>query len=147
VTASALVGKAGEMLVSAELMRRGIEVASPASDVGVDLLAYRLETGQRTASRFVPIQVKARSGTGYNFQRSWFHRAPGLVLVQVWHVVTVPEFYVFSDIADVEEALGMHAQSPSWTDNGGYSVTDPSRRQREMMQPHRDRWERITCQL
>ena len=38
----ALVGKAGEMLVAAELMRRGIEIAHPASDVGVDLLAYRL---------------------------------------------------------------------------------------------------------
>jgi len=41
-TNPALIGKAGELMVAAELMRRGIEVAYPASDVGVDLLAYRL---------------------------------------------------------------------------------------------------------
>lgn len=45
-------------MVAAELMRRGVEVAYPASDVGVDLLAYRLEQGQKAAGKFVPIQVK-----------------------------------------------------------------------------------------
>ncbi len=50
------IGKAGELLVAGELMRRSVEVAVPASDVGVDLLAYRLEFRSRTAGRFVPIQ-------------------------------------------------------------------------------------------
>ncbi len=56
---AALTGKAGEILVAAKLMRQGTEVAYPASDVGVDLLAYRLDLRQKVATRFVPIQVKA----------------------------------------------------------------------------------------
>jgi hypothetical protein len=52
----ALVGKAGELLVAAELMRRGVEVAYPASAVGVDLLAYRFQPGNAVAGKFVPIQ-------------------------------------------------------------------------------------------
>ncbi len=60
------------MMVAAQLMRLGVEIAHPASDVGVDLLAYRLEADLRTARKFVPIQVKAFSGEGYRFLKSWF---------------------------------------------------------------------------
>ncbi|MBI1208835.1 MAG: hypothetical protein GC191_16310 [Azospirillum sp.] len=117
---SALIGKAGELLVAAELLRRGIEVAFPASDVAVDLLAYRLAPGQSVPSLFVPIQVKARSRDGYNFQRSWFSRCPGVVLVQVWHAVTTPEFYVFESLERVEEALGpVHSKTPAGQTKGG----------------------------
>lgn len=142
----ALVGKAGEMMVAAELMRRGCEVAYPASDVGVDLLAYRLEPGHAVTQRFVPVQVKARSASGYAFFKSWFHRAPGLVLVHVWFVTTTPQFYIFRDLADVEAALGSHAQSASWR-RGGYSVTNATERHLGLMQPHRDQWSRITDAL
>jgi hypothetical protein len=142
----ALVGKAGELLVAAELMRQGIEVAYPASDVGIDLLAYRLAPGETMAARFVPIQVKTRSKTGYNFQRSWFKRVPRVVLVQVWHVITTPAFYVFDSLPRVEEALGTHAATSSWLEKGGYSVTVAGPEDIEKMKPHRDRWERITDQ-
>ena len=135
------------MLVAAELMRRGVEVAYPASDVGVDLLAYRLERGQAVAGKFVPVQVKARSGTGYAFFKDWFERGPGVVLVHVWHVATTPEFYIFSNLADVEVALDTHAASASWQEKGGYSITNPTSRHVELMQAHRAKWERITNHL
>ncbi|WP_428492140.1 hypothetical protein [Rhodopila sp.] len=124
----ALIGKAGELLVAAELMRRGVEVAYPASDVGVDLLAYRLEHGQKSAGYFVPIQVKSRSASGYQFFRRWFDQVPGLVLVHVWFAATTPEFYVFGNLADVEAALDTHARSPSWLEQGNYSVTGATER-------------------
>ena len=144
----ALIGKAGEMLVAAKLMRRGIEVAHPASDVGVDLLAYRLAPKETVASRFVPIQVKARSETGYNFQRQWFTRVPGVVLVHVWHVQATPEFYVFDSLSRVEEALGpIHSTSPSWQAAGGYSITVAGGEASKRMQQHRDKWCRIIDQL
>jgi hypothetical protein len=73
----ALIGKAGEMLVAAELMRRGVEVALPASDVGVDLLAYRLAPKETVARMLVPIQVKARSETGYTFSVNGFRAFRG----------------------------------------------------------------------
>jgi hypothetical protein len=144
----ALIGKAGEMLVAAELMRRGIEVAHPASDVGVDLLAYRLAAKETVASKFVPIQVKARSATGYHFQRHWFTRVPGVVLIHVCCVETVPEFYVFDSLLQVEEALGpIHSTSPSWKKNNVYNVAVAGREDRQRMQPHRDQWDRIINQL
>jgi hypothetical protein len=145
--APALIGKAGETLVAAELMRRGIEIAYPASDVGVDLLAYRLEIGRATAGKFIPIQVKARAKSGYNFQKSWFTRAPGVMLIHVWYVATTPQFYVFRDLQDVEAALDEHAKSSSWHDRGGYSVTNTTEKHLALMQPHRDQWDRIINQL
>ncbi len=143
----ALVGKAGELLVAAELMRRGIEVAHPASDVGVDLLAYRLDVGQKTARRFVPIQVKSYSGTGYRFLKRWFEQAPGLALVSVWHLVSTPQFYVFENLADVEAAIANHTHTSSWTVRGIWSGTEPSGPDAQLMQPHLGRWERITHQV
>ena len=140
---SGLIGKAGEALVAAELLRRGAYVAYPAYDGGVDLLAYH----EHNFDRVVPIQVKARSKTCYNFQRSWF-RISGLVLVQVWHVETIPQFYIFSGLDQVEDALGpKHSTSASWVNNGGYSATTPGPDILDRMQRHRDKWSRILDQL
>lgn len=135
----ALIGKAGEALVAAELLRRQIDVAYPAHDGGVDLIAYR---GHRF-SNVLPIQVKTASGRSFAFYKSWF-RIDGIVLVHVWHAVTNPEFYIFGSIADVENALGpQYAKSESWHLNGRYSVTHPTEAHYQKMQPHRDRWDRI----
>jgi hypothetical protein len=144
----ALIGKAGEVLVAGELMRRGIEVAYTASDRGIDILAYRLATRQTMAASFVPIQVKARAKTGYNFQRSWFDKVPGVVLVHVWNLATTPEFYIFDGLAAVEDALGpTYAKSPSWLMHGGYNVTVAQGSHYSRMRPHRDKWDRITDRL
>jgi len=139
---AALIGKAGEALVAAELLRQGIDVAYPAYDGGVDLLAYRGHDFERV----VPIQVKARSETCYGFQKSWFH-VDGLVLVQVWYTRTQPQFYVFSTIEQVEEVLGDHCKTDSWRVQGGYTVTQPCDDDIKRMRPHRHRWERVEDRL
>ena len=141
---AALIGKAGEALVAAELLRQGIDVAYPAYDGGVDLLAYR----EHDFNCVVPIQVKTRSETCYNFQKSWFE-VNRLVLVQVWYAAnpTTPQFYVFSNLQQVEEALGEHADTDSWKRQGGYSVTQPCDDDIKRMRPHLNRWERIEGQL
>lgn len=140
----ALIGKAGEALVGAELLRRGVHVAYPAYDGGIDLVAFR----ENQRNRFIPIQVKAASKTLYHFQKSWF-RIEGIVLVQVWHVKISPEFYIFSDISQVEGALGLHSESTAWRCNGVYHVTEPKPDSEDVkrMQPHRDRWDLILKQL
>lgn len=145
----ALIGKAGELLVAAELMRRGIEVAHPASDVGVDLLAYQLSEGHAVPARIVPIQVKAYSATGYVFQKRWFERAPGLVLVSVWLTADVPEFYVLDSLSRVKQAIGDHAATESWTLRGIWSSSStlPGSSDWILMQPHRNKWCRIISQL
>jgi len=137
--ASALTGKAGELLVAGELLRRGIDVAIPAYDRGIDLLAYR----EHDLTKVVPIQVKARAETGYNFQRSWF-KYNGLVLVHAWRMQYAPQFYIFGGLDDVEEALGpTSSKSKSWAVDGRYNVTDPGPELIARMQSHRNRWDRI----
>ncbi len=141
---AALVGKAGEALVAAKLLSRDIDVAYPAFDGGVDLIAY----SEHNFERVVPIQVKARSKTCYTFQRSWFKGIRGLVLVQVWNVVAEPQFYLFESLNDVEDALGpRHAGTASWQERGVYNVTSPNDEQIERMQPRRNRWDRIDSKL
>ncbi len=135
------------MMVAAELMRRGVEIAHPASDAGVDLLAYHLDTGLRTARKFVPIQVKAFSGTGYRFLKTWFDRAPDLALVLVNNLATTPQCYVFRGLPDIEDAIGKHALTPSWVDRGIWSATELSAPDARLLLPHRDRWERIADQF
>jgi hypothetical protein len=138
----ALIGKSGEALVAAELLRKQIDVAYPAHDGGVDLIAYK---GHRF-SNVLPIQVKSASGRSFAFMKSWF-RIQGIVLVHVWHVATAPEFYVFGE-SDVEDALGsQYARSDSWMIDGRYSVTNPTDIHAQRMQPHRDRWDRIESRL
>ena len=144
---TALVGRAGEMMVAAELMRRGVEIAHPASDVGVDLLAYRLDSGLRTARKFVPIQVKGFSGNGYRFLKTWFDRAPDLALVLVNNLATTPRCHVFGGLADVEDAIGGHALTPLWIERGIWSATELSAPDARLLLPHRECWERITDQL
>lgn len=136
----ALIGKAGEALVAAELLRQHIDVAYPAHDGGVDLIAYR---GHRF-SNVLPIQVKAGSEQSFAFMKSWF-RIEDIVLVHVWNVTTAPEFYVFGGLVDVEDALGtQYTQSDSWRIAGRYSVTHPTDAHFQRMQPHRNRWDRIS---
>jgi hypothetical protein len=135
------------MLVATELMRRGIDVAYPESDYGVDIIAFRRSHDGKIANTFVPIQVKARSASGYSFQKSWFSKAVNIVLVQVWWISETPEFYVFQNLQHVEDALGDHALSPSWTDKGSYSVTEATKRHDDRMKRHLDKWERIIDQL
>lgn len=140
---AALVGKAGKALVAAELLRRHIDVAYPAFDGGVDLIAYRAQK----MDRVIPIQVKARSGTCYEFQQSWF-KVPGLVLIQVWHVVENPEFYIFTSLMEVEEALGpQHRETDSWQVKGAYTVTKPNAEQMSRMARFKGGWKTITSLL
>ena len=143
---SALIGKAGEMMVAAELMRRGVEVAQPHSDVGVDLLAYRLEPASTVPSRIVPVQVKSASNVAFNFHKSWLRKSTNLVLV--WRLEATPEFYVFDSLARIEEALGAtFSASKFWAENGVFAVTNPGAAVLERMTPYRNRWDRIIGQL
>jgi hypothetical protein len=74
--------------------------------------------------------------------RSWLGARASL------QVTTIPEFYIFGGLKDVEEALGpQHVASPSWSRRGGYDVTDPGPDAKERMQAHRNKWDRILNQL
>lgn len=139
----ALVGKADESFVAAELLKRQIDIAYPAYDGGVDLLAFI----EHKFATVVPIQVKSGSERSFAFEKSWF-RIPNIVLVHVWHVTTTPEIYIFGSIKEIETALGrQHAKSRSWRVRGRYSITRPSEENLRRMQPFRNKWETIIERL
>lgn len=118
----ALVGKAGEALVAGELLRKQIDVAYPAYDGGVDLLAYR----EHRFGKVVPIQVKSGSERSFAFMKSWF-RIPNIVLVQVWQTKEIPEYYIFGSISEVEAALGsVYVASPSWSNAADTRSPNPT---------------------
>jgi hypothetical protein len=141
---AALIGKAGEALVAGELMRRGVDVAYSAVDDGVDLIAFN----GRSPDRLIPVQVKTSSATLYSFEKKWFC-APNLVLIQVWHAASAPQFFIFENLQDVELVLGKHALSKSWQVDGGFSVTSPTERHLQKMEPFGspDRWLRLANRL
>ena len=61
------LGAAGEAAVAARLLQSGFDVARPAPDRGVDLLAVA-----RDMTRVVPIQVNTLGAPRITFQRAWF---------------------------------------------------------------------------
>jgi hypothetical protein len=139
---AALVGKAGEALVAAELLRRHVDVAYPAFDGGVDLIAYR----GHAFDKVVPIQVKTRSKTCFEFYKSWFG-IKRLVLVQVWYAVDKPRFFIFGNVEEAEQALGDHAKTASWMEKGAYTVTQSNEQHIARMLPYENKWEKITTLL
>jgi hypothetical protein len=69
-------------------------------------------------------------------------------LVQVWHVTSTPEFYIFGGLEDVVDALGpQHSTSQSWIANGAYNVTAPNSGHVDRMRHHKNRWDRIAQKL
>jgi len=143
LVASGLIGKAGEALVAAELLRRNINVAYPAYDDGVDLLAYR----EQYFGQVVPIQVKAASSAIYTLKKEWL-RIHGSILVQVWFVATNPEFYIFDSINQMEDALDeTYSASPSWMRDNHYHIPRPQKVHADRWRRHRDKWERIISRV
>ena len=134
-------GALGESLVEAELLRLGVEVARPAIDRGIDLLAFT------SAPRFkaIPIQVKAASAASFTVHRKWAD-IDGLVLIYVWDVPASPSFRPLT----YEEALAVAsgwtdlAKSVSWNNpnpkKGNHDWSSlPAGRRRELDR-FKDRW-------
>lgn len=133
---TAAVEISGRNWLTAQLLLRGIEVAVPVVDRGVDLIAFR-EVGA-AGIRALPLQLKCSSTESFNLNRKYEGR--GIPLVYVWHALTAPlAFFLTYD--EAFEVLGeAAAQTPSWNDNGYYAITRAGSDLRRRMDPYRDRW-------
>lgn len=136
------VGASGEMAVAAMLLAKGLTIARPFPDDGIDLVALR----SSDLARAVPIQVKTASGMNIYFERKWF-KYPGIVLIHVRLANQGRRFYIFDGIADVEDFLGASAKSASWCQNGRYSSTKPSRVWEKALLRFEDGWNKIIEKL
>lgn len=143
----------GQHHLAGELLRAGLEVAFPARDRGIDLIAYA--DIDRQVGRFVarPIQLKAASQQSFGIWTKYqkFH---DLLLAFVWHLngeeeKKPPVTYALTceEAIAIGEALGW-TKTMSWTEKGEYSTTRPSVNLREYLEPYRMTpdhwWTRIT---
>jgi hypothetical protein len=143
-----------------ELLRAGLEVATPLRDRGIDLIAYfDLEGGPQAAgvhgalARFAarPIQMKAVTGKRFTVNAK-YAKFPDLLVVHIWHVedpartlaygLTYPEMYALA------EARGWTA-TPTWKQHGLYNVPSPSKQLTTLLQPYvmtAERWRLLVRQ-
>jgi hypothetical protein len=140
----------GRHRLAGELLMSGLEVAFPARDRGVDLIAYAdVDPG---AGRFVarPIQLKAASRRSFGVWKK-YERIHDLVFAFVWHLdgADPPETYALThgEALAVGEAMGWLA-TESWTLRGAYNTNNPGARLRGLLEPFRmnsEKWrEKIT---
>jgi hypothetical protein len=142
----------GQDRLAGELLRAGLEVAFPARDRGVDLIAYAdLDTN---LDRFVgkPIQMKAAFRRSFGIWKKYL-KIHDLILAFVWHLDGKQDSETYALTCDeaftVGEAMGWN-NTNSWTINGGYSTTRPIAKLCGLLDPNRMTpdlwWKKITGQ-
>jgi hypothetical protein len=128
-----------------ELLRDGLEVAVPARDRGIDLIAYA--DLSRQVARFVarPIQMKAFTDRGFSVARKGT-RIADLIMAYVWHLggaqTAVSYALPYPDAVKVAEAMGW-TKTASWLEGGVYSANRPGKRLLGLLEPYRmgpDKW-------
>jgi hypothetical protein len=134
----------GRHRLANELLRAGLEVASPLRDRGVDLIAYA--DIDKQVGRFVakPIQMKAASQRSFGIWRK-YHKIHDLIFAFVWDLDDkAGETYALTsdEAIAVGTAMGW-TKTPSWLEDGGYSTTKPGAKLCELLEQYRmtpDRW-------
>jgi hypothetical protein len=129
----------GQHRLASELLQAGLEVAFPARDRGVDLIAYA-DIDQQIG-RFVakPIQMQAASQRSFGIWSKYL-KINDLIRAFVWHVdgVSRPETFALTcrEAIDLGDRLGW-TKTDSWSKHGGYGTTKPGARVRELLEPYR----------
>ncbi len=129
----------GRNRLTGELLGDGLEVAVPARDRGVDLIAYADLAFQVAAFAARPIQMKAFTARGFSVDRK-YTKIADLLLAYVWHVggtdTAVTYAMPHAAAVRVAEAMGW-TETASWADGGTYTRTSPSKKLLGLLEPHR----------
>ena len=133
----------------ADLLRANLEVAIPARDRGIDLIAYADLGTQVTRFSACPIQLKAAIGSSFSVDRK-YAKFPNLLIAYVWYLEdparTVTYATTYLEAIAVADAMG-YTQTLSW-ERGLYVVTKPSPDLVAQLEPFRMTpekwWEKIT---
>ncbi|MGB3542438.1 hypothetical protein [Rubrivirga sp.] len=135
---SQVVELLGRHCLADELLMAGLEVAYPARDRGIDVIAYADLDAQ--SGRFVacPIRMKASSGRRFGVHQK-YEKFPNLVLAFVWNLCSPDEAETYAltypEPVGVAKATGW-TRTSSWIEKGGYS-SKPSARLLELLEPYR----------
>lgn len=129
----------GRNRLMSELLRAGLEVALPARDRGIDLLAYVDLSSKVQTFVAVPIQMKAASRASFSIDRK-YAKISNLILAHVWHL-NAPEKAItyalrYPQAIAVAEKMGW-TQTNSWVNGGYYSTSNPSKRLCALLEEYR----------
>lgn len=128
----------GRSQLTSELLRAGIEVASPLRDRGIDLIVY-VDTGDGvTAFTAVPIQMKAVSARSFSINRK-YDKFPNLLHAYVWGIQASECLATYAltqrEAVAVADSMGYTA-TDSWRISGLYSTTKPSAKLIGLLEPY-----------
>jgi hypothetical protein len=130
-----LIGRAH---LEMRLLQAGFEVARPARDKGIDLIAYTDVPGEPFHAR--PIQMKAASGKIFSLNRNYEGR--GIVYAYLWDVLQHPRLF----LVPYETAVGMlpaeSAQTASWQ-QGQWYTGRPSAELRGHLERYEDNFDAL----
>ena len=140
----------GQHRLASELLLAGLEVAFPARDRGVDLIAY-IDI-DKVGGRFIakPIQMKAASQRSFGIWEK-YAKINDLIFAFVWHVdgASPPETYAltYEESEAISTTMGWN-KKPTWITKGRWDNTNPGKRICELLEPHlmtpEKWWEKIT---
>ncbi len=122
-----------------ELLHAGVEVAMPARDRGIDLIAYVDLLEEVGTFAAIPIQMKAASGRVFGIDRK-YKKFPNLIIAYVWHLAGEADPVTFAmsyaDALEIATEMGW-IESRNWGVKGAYVSTAPSLKLCELLEPHR----------
>ena len=135
---SKLVELIGRNFLTAELLKAGLEVATPVRDRGIDLIAYADLDDDGNKFRARPIQLKAALYRAFGIDRK-YAKFPDLLLAYVWDLHDLPnsQCYLMSyaEAVAIGNAMGYTATA-SWK-RGKYVTTRPSKKLVGLLAPFR----------
>ena len=122
-----------------ELLRGGLEVATPLRDRGIDLIAYVDIDKDLTSFIARPIQMKAASGESFSMDRK-YEKVRGIILAYLWHledsVKAVTFALTYGEGLAVAEAMGW-TKTLAWINGGKYANTKPGKELCRLLEPYR----------
>lgn len=122
-----------------ELLHAGIEVAVPARDRGIDLIAYIDRDENLGVFSAVPIQMKASSLRSFSVDEK-YSKFPNLLIVFMWNLAIAESPITFampySEAYKIAEEMGW-ATTQAWRNEKRYSTNNPSGNLCAMLEPHR----------
>jgi hypothetical protein len=127
----------GRNRLGSELLRAGLEVAVPARDRGIDLIAYADLSADVKEFVARPIQMKAAAKSSFSINRK-YERLASLIIAYVWHLEDPSKAVTYA--LTWKEALGVatemgYTRTDSWMKKDSYGTTKPGVQLCKLLQP------------
>ena len=128
----------GKHRLTESLLDAGIEVAFPARDRGIDLIAYSDTDVQLGRFVALPIQMKSASKTCFSIAQK-YSKFPDMLIAYVWNLSEPGNTRIF--VLNQDEAVRIasamkYTETDSWINKGTYVVTRPSTKLVEMLRQY-----------